>query len=192
MTLKPDRVYHIDHKPLSDKIDLVERVHEGINYAVRDGMEWCFIIEDDYYPEDYFASYADAMQQSRKNILGSEETVYYNLRNRTFATFHHPRRASLFTTAFRSNIPFTTIAGNNLQDPFLDIKLWGYFTIREHKEFVNAGAIGIKHSLGLCAGKGHKMIMPNEDPNLHYIGKFIKDHMALDFYRSLSEELYKP
>lgn len=195
MTVNPDKVYHINHKPKNDGVDLIERVHEGLNNAIKDGIQWCFIIEDDYYPFDYFYQYYTLMMDPNKIIIGDRSTVYYNLRNRTYAKFDHPNRSSLFTTAFRSSIPFSSIVGNNLSDPFLDIKLWRYFSHSE-KGFVNSGAFGVKHGIGKCAGRGHSMIMAYKDLNLKQLeGKLYhsikNDVEAWDFYRSLSEELYK-
>jgi hypothetical protein len=183
MTVKPDKSYFIDYKPFSEKIDLVERVRSGVNQAKAEGFEYVFIVEDDdAYPADYFESF----DIGNYSFYGSEETTYYNLRSRTYSQFHHRLRSSLFITGFY--IP--ALEGFNWHAPrnrFLDVSLWNHAE-QQPKQFIKTGAVGIKHNLGLCAGKGHVMRGANTDDNLEKL-KELTDADQFNFYSDLMKSL---
>lgn len=186
MTLKPERSYFIDYKPVSDGVDLLERVQKGVEMAKAGGFDLVFIIEDDdAYPADYFQRF-DLEQYA---FMGSYQTVYYNLRNRTFNTFNHAHRSSLFTTAFR----ISALEGFIWQAPrrrFLDIALWEYAEnmALPRQLLAQTGAIGIKHNLGLCAGKGHVTRGANVDESLQWL-KDNTDAEQFEFYSRLMKKL---
>lgn len=179
MTIKPDKSYFIDYKPESDKVDLVDRIKKGVELAKADGFKYTFIIEDDdAYPSNYFESF----DIGNYSFYGSEETIYYNLKNRTYTKFHHPLRSSLFITGFY--IP--SLEGFNWYAPknrFLDVSLWG-FAEGQRQQFVKTGALGIKHNLGLCAGRGHVMTGKFNDHNLEKL-KELTDTDQFVFYNDL-------
>jgi hypothetical protein len=183
MTVKPDHSYFIDYKPTSENIDLVERVQKGVEMAKADGFEYVFIVEDDdAYPADYFSKFDIG------NFLfyGSEETTYYNIKNRTYNHFNHPGRSSLFITGFH----IAALSGFNWYAPrnkFLDVSLWAHAE-REPKQFVKTGAIGIKHNLGLCAGKGHVQLGKHSDNGLEWL-KANTDKEQFDFYTKMMDKL---
>lgn len=185
MKTYPDKVYHINYTPKSEGYDLIDRVIEGTMRAKADGIDWCFIIEnDDYYPVRFFDGYLPYFE--RHDFIGDQYTVYYNLRNLTHKEFSHPHRSSLFTTAFRIS------ALNNFEwprdeNPFLDIELWKYARFKR-RAFINTGAIGIKHGLGLCGGKGHKMHMQNHDQDLNWLSSHV-DEISFQFYKGMIEKL---
>jgi hypothetical protein len=180
MTLKPDAFFHINHEPESLKFDLVERVRAGVSKAIVHGVDLCFILEnDDYVTPDYFERFGNM----KEDFFGQSNSWYYNLRNRTFKNFNHPGRASLFTTGFRiSALDRFTWPENT---PFLDIKLWQYANTYNKKcKFVETGAIGIKTGIGLCGGKGHRMIFENTDPELKWLKSRV-DKESFEFYTKL-------
>jgi len=184
MEVKPDKSYLIDYKPQSEKIDLVERVKKGVELAKTDGFDVVFIIEDDdFYPADYFQQF----NRRDYTFWGSEQTVYYNLKNRTFALFTHPGRSSLFITGFRISAldTFPWIAPKNR---FLDIALWEYAAKVGNPQFVTTCAVGIKHNLGLCAGRGHEMRGKNNDESLEFL-KWNVDPEAYTFYTDLMKRI---
>lgn len=187
MTLKPDRIYHINHRPETERFDLISRVLKGVSIAKADGFDICFIIEnDDYYPANYFENYMKVFE--KYDFIGEDKTTYYNLKNLTYKTFTHDYRSSLFTTAFR-------ISALNLfkwpsdHSPFLDIDMWKYARFKR-RMFIKTGAIGIKHALGLCGGKGHQMNMPNSDLNFEWLAARV-DKMSLEFYKGMAGQLNK-
>lgn len=185
MTLKPDRSYFIDYPPASNKIDLVERVKRGVEQAKSDGFEYVFVFEDDdFYPSTYFemfdiGSYA---------FYGSQETWYYNLRDLTYSNFQHPHRSSLFITGFNVNY----LKHFNWQAPknkFLDVSLWEHANTTEGvRQFVHPGAIGMKHNLGLCAGRGHVNPGKNKDLEMIWLKENV-DSTAFEFYTDLMKRL---
>jgi hypothetical protein len=182
MTLKPDQSYNINYKPESDRFDLTERVKQGWKLAKQDGIEWCCIVEnDDFYPADYFETIFSE-DKSQYSFIGNDMTTYYNLKNKTWRTWRHNLRASLFTTCFKTDV-MDDFRWSNGNTPFLDVSIWEYAELFT-KHFIYANAIGIKHGLGKCGGKGHKMIMENQDNNLEYL-KSIVDKESFEFYSKL-------
>lgn len=183
MIRKPDMVFHIKNKPESERYDLISRVYRGTLTAKAEGIDWCFVIEnDDYYPANYFDRFTPYFD--KYDFIGEEQTFYYNLKNLTHKTLEHKFRSSLFTTAFRIS------ALNNFEwppdtTPFLDIELWKYARFKR-RMFIKTGAIGIKHGLGMCGGKGHQMNFKN--PDLEWLKNNV-DEMGFEFYTGLMEKL---
>lgn len=185
MSASPEKVYHINYTPVGEGFDLIDRVFLGCVKAKNDGIDWVFIFEnDDYYPFNYFDRFLPYME--KYDFIGQDFTTYYNLQNLTYRTFDHPHRSSLFTTAFRIS------ALNNFEwpdnsKPFLDIELWKYARFKRRK-FIETGAMGMKHGLGLCGGKGHQFNMPGKDNDLVYLRQHT-DEIGFQFYRTMSEKL---
>lgn len=178
--------YIMNDSPKSTDCDLVPRIKQGIEFAKKDGFEWVFIIEsDDSYPIDYFARYLPYMD--RYDFIGDQNSLYYNIKTKRYRAFKHPRRASLFTTAFRVSAlhRFKWPPDNTL---FLDIKLWQYAKNFKCK-FIDSGAVGIKgHGFGKHGGKGHTMLLAHEDPNLAFLKSAVSDVNFL-FYTDLMKRL---
>lgn len=178
-------IFHINHEPLTPGFDLVDRIKRGVGMAAAERIDWCFVIEnDDFYPVDYFDQFLPFMKES--DFMGDDHTTYYNLQNCTYRTFDHPYRSSLFTTAFRIS------ALNNFDwptndKPFLDIDIWKYARHKRRK-FIDSGALGIKHGLGLCGGKGHYMRAKHEDFGLSWLQRHT-DEIGFEFYSRMIEKL---
>lgn len=185
MSVYPDFIHHINDSPIDDQVDLIPRIQKGVHLAAEAGVDWCFIIEnDDYYPVNYFERFLPHME--RHDFIGDQLTTYYNLRNNTYQRFSHPYRSSLFTTAFRIS------ALNNFEWPeydnvFLDIELWKYAR-HKRRTFINTGAVGVKHGIGLCGGKGHVMKMKEKDSDLSWLSKNV-DERSFQFYKGMIEKL---
>lgn len=175
---KPEKSYFIDYAPRSGAIDIVERVFCGIEMAKEDGFDFVFIIEsDDFYDSTYFNHIPDA------DFIGESNTIYYNLRNKTYQNFSHPGRSSLFTTGFK----ISALKGfrPNHNERFLDISLWKHANMTGKKMvFRETGAIGIKHGIGLCGGKGHEMRMKHSDQELEWLKEHV-DSDAYEFYKNV-------
>jgi hypothetical protein len=184
MTRKPDEIIHVNYPAISNDMDLAERVFYGAKAAEGKGFDLVFILEnDDAYPADYFERFG-AMQG---DLFGDDLTFYYNLKNRTFQSFPHAGRSSLFTTGFRiSSVKGFQFSGNQ----FLDIRLWKYAAERGLKRtFIHSGAVGMKHGTGLCGGKGHTMKMKNCDSNMNWLKDRV-DRESYLFYADLSRKLW--
>lgn len=180
MTIKPDHSYFIDYPPKSGDVDLVERIQKGIRQAQADGFEDCHIIEDDdFYPADYFTK----NNLERLDFIGEEKTTYYNLRNKTWQTMHHAGRSSLFLTGFKISA-LKEFNWPKRTERFLDLSLWSYAKGKK-RSYVSTGAIGIKHNVGLCGGKGHVLRMKNEDLQMEWLKANVSTDAYL-FYKSLN------
>lgn len=177
-TLKPDKIYLIDYKPKTELFDLRERLISGIKKAKSDGFNDCFIIEnDDYYPDNYL----EKMQLTNYDIVGIEESIYYNLRFKTYNIRRHLLRASLYCTGFK----ISSIEDFLFPEKYIDIRLWDF---ARHLNFdlrvLSEKPIGMKHGIGLCGGVGHKDQSGNKDTGLIWL----EDHTRLvsfEFYKKL-------
>ena len=183
-TLKPTFCYAVTYTPDSPEMDLTQRIKAGVQQAKDDGIDLVFIIEsDDNYPANYFERFEPYFVNYE--FFGDDYSTYYNLKNKTYRTWHHPGRASLFTTGFKISAlnQFNWPADN---ERFLDIKLWQYAQRRKRK-FVDTGAIGIKHGVGRTGGKGHFMRFKDVDVDL----KFLREHTngSFEFYKNIMQTL---
>ena len=171
----------IDYKPKSFKPDLTERVKAGYDEAVRLGIDWIMIIEDDdFYDKNYL--HRVLLKCDTSDFIGCEHSIYFNLKNRTWDKLIHKGRSSLYTTAFRVSA-MKNFAWHRAHDVFLDQNIWNYAK-RFRRTFIDAGAIGIKHGIGLTGGKGHTTIFKNCDPELTWLENNVSKE-SFEFYRSL-------
>lgn len=171
----------IDRPPVSNQYDLTQRVKEGVEEAKKRGHEWIVIVEDDdsYLPDHALRMWA---QFDKVDFIGSEFTIYYNLRNRSWERTSHPNHSSLFCTAFRVSA-MDNFKWHLASKVFLDLDLWKYAK-RFRRAFIEMGAIGIKHGIGLCGGKGHVQTLPNKDHNLDWLKSKV-DETSYEFYSKL-------
>lgn len=179
MTVKPDRSYFIDYLPTGKDVDLIHRIREGVGQAAHDGFNEVFIIEDDdFYPADYF----ERMQLGDNDFIGCLQTVYYHIKDRRFQVMPHSVRSSLFMTGFRISA-LKDFNWPERTSPYLDISLWNHAQ-RYKRFFTLPGAIGIKHGIGLCGGKGHWKTLKNADPDMEWLKGHV-DTEAFTFYSTL-------
>lgn len=182
-TRKPDAVYLMNFGPTSSAFDLTKRVRLGFEKAKRNGFDCVLIIEnDDYYSEDYIETMVSKWQElGRPNLLGIDSTTYYHLKKRAWRTMDHKNRSSLFTTLISCKAEFDFPSDNEV---FLDLYLWGVLkgkTFSTDKKL----AIGIKHGVGKCGGKGHSTFIYTEnDPYMSQLEKWT-DENSFIFYINL-------
>lgn len=170
------------HQPDSETCDICHRVKRGINIARSEGFTWIVIVEsDDFYPVDYLDRIIPYMKDF--DFIGDAESIYYNIRRRTFTELKHPGRASLFTTSFRISA-LDDFQWPEMTTPFLDMPLWQHARDKYRMKFIDTGTIGIKHGVGKVGGKGHAMNLKNHDPELKWLSKFV-DADAMEFYKNL-------
>jgi hypothetical protein len=185
-TVQPTDKYFIAFQPTDRQPDITKRIKNGYELAKQHGMEWVIILEDDdSYRQDHIERYSRFMD--RYDFIGDQNSLYYNIRDKRYRVFKHPRRASLFTTAFRVSAldKFRWPPDNTV---FLDIKLWQFAKTKRCK-FVDSGAVGIKaHGFGMRGGKGHIMNLPHEDPALLFL-KSVTTKQNFDFYSELIKRL---
>lgn len=184
MNLKPDKSYFIDYPPKSQQKDLVERLLKGISMARSDGFDFAFVVEsDDFYPSDYF----EKMFHPKFDLVGDDYTMYYHIRNNGYHEQKHPHRASLFTTGFR----ISSLAGLTLPrgSVFADIEIWNYAKRKRLlRKFVNGGAVGMKHGVGVVGGIGHRQKYRKFDHDWSVLASKV-DSEALQFYKDLQKKL---
>jgi hypothetical protein len=183
-TLKPDKAYFISYPPKGSEFDLVERIKMGYHLAKSEGIEKVFIIEDDdQYPSNYLEVLNSNLNGA--DFIGYEDTTYYNIRNRTWMSQTHAKRSSLFTTGFKVSAldDFIWPADHYL---WLDIRMWEHARDRRKKVTLLKGnpCTGMKHGLGLCAGKSHNRILEHNDKDLSFLRSRVEDYQ-FTFYSKL-------
>lgn len=180
MTQQPKETFFINHKPLNGEIDITLRVRLGIAAAIKEGIDVCYIVEsDDFYPSNYFW----IMDIGDNDFIGCNRSLYYNIKNKTYNEFEHKNRASLYCTGFRIS------ALKNFDWPpddtkFLDLILWKHALKGKYKLLDHSVGVGIKHGIGMRAGVGHRLVMPNKDEDYSFLKSKV-DAEAYAFYRSL-------
>lgn len=174
----------ISHTPPTDRPDLTDRIKKGCHWIDSnvDIGDWAFIIEnDDFYPADYLNAFSPHLKDY--DFIGSDRTIYYNIRNRTWEETHHPNHSSLFCTAFRVSA-MSGFKWHQAHPVFLDLDIWKYAK-RFRRKFIDTGAIGIKgHGQGLCGGKGHVQTFPNKDADMSWLQSRV-DKESFEFYSKL-------
>lgn len=170
-------VYLINHRPVSSEPDLVARIKKGVEMAKSGGYEFVFILEnDDYYPASYFDDVPDNV-----DVVGETRTIYYHLKDKRWEITHHPGHSSLFVTGFRISA-LDGFEWPKFSERFLDVSLWKHFRKQKLKEYIHySGAIGMKHGIGLCGGKGHRQWFMNDDSSQEWLKSMI-DKEAFEFY----------
>lgn len=182
---------YVDFAPVNSKPDLIARIYQGIDVVKSKGIDFVFIVEnDDMYPPEYLSKMGNP---EGYDFIGCEHSYYYNLRNLTWQRFDHAHRSSLFNTGFRisamNGFQWEQLIRKN--DVFLDIEIWKWARKRNRRKikFVEGtGSIGIKHGIGLCGGKGHRMEMINKDPEMSWLKSRV-DSGSFEFYKQLSGKL---
>jgi len=185
-TIQPKNKYFIAFKPENGKPDLVKRIKNGVQLAKNDGIDYIVLIEDDdAYPSKYLEQI-----DFNADFFGYEQTVYYNIKNRTYGEFKHRGRSSLFCTGFKVSAlddfvwpPDDTV--------FLDIKIWEFAQKKKKKITLlkNNPCLGIKgHGEGTSGGKGHRMKLKNQDNDLSFLRSRV-DPIAFEFYTDLMKRL---
>lgn len=179
--------YIIDDRPLNNEVDIVLRIKRGFDWAKSHGYEFIFILEDDdYYPDNYFSLFGDL---SGVDFVGYSDTVYYNIKHRTYEKLNHPNRSSLFCTGFRISA-LDRFNWPNDNEKFLDIKLWEYCMrySKNYRLLIDNPCLGIKgHGVGKAAGKGHVMPLKNQDKDLSFLKSRMNEE-AFTFYNDLMEK----
>lgn len=166
--------------PKDGNVDLVARFRQGVEYAKNAGFTHLYCIEsDDHYTIDYLKRPLDF------DFFGYQDTTYYHLKNRTYANFIHPRRSSLFTTAFKISAldKFVWPPDNAL---FLDLEIWKFAMRGGFKINLLKGnpCLGLKHGIGKVGGKAHGWTMKNKDNDLRFL-KSRTDTESFEFYTKL-------
>lgn len=179
-TIQPKHSIFVEEPPKDKEPDLTKRIRMGIVAARNLGIDIIYIIEDDdYYPPDYIEQHWIGSFA----FLGRSKSLYYNIRNKTYAELPHPKRSSLYNTAFRISAlqKFAWPEDNTI---FLDLHLWKHAQQWPHLLMNEVLGVGIKHGTGLTAGIGHKIVMPNKDADSSFLRSKV-DSEAFKFYQSL-------
>lgn len=187
MNPSPNFIISIVEPPKSSAVDLVPRIKQGIEVAKRNGYDNVYIVESDDY---YIANYLELMPIGDYDFIGFDNTVYYNLKTKSYQRFDHQNHSSLFCTAFKIS------ALDKFQWPhdeflWLDVALWKYAKQNNKKWKLLSDentCLGIKHGMGKVGGKGHKMDLNRKDPDLSYLKSRV-DEYSFEKYKEIMKVL---
>lgn len=178
---QPKHKIFVTEPPTTDRVDLVPRIKKGITVAKGLGIDIIYIIEsDDNYPKHYIGTHWIGSY----DFIGSTKSIYYNIRNKSYAVHSHPKHSSLYCTAFRISALEGFVWPDD-SEPFLDISLWRHAIKRGNYHLTDEPrGVGIKHGIGKCAGNGHKAHYQDVDKDDEMLKKLV-DREAYAFYKSL-------
>lgn len=183
-TKQPDVRILINTPPDNGEFDLTKRIRTGLRLANEKGIERVYIWEDDdAYPSNHIEEIEKHFVEA--DFVGYEDTTYYNIKNKTWMSQTHQKRSSLFCTAFRTEAleGFVWPADHY---PWLDIRLWEFVRDQRKKAKLLRGnpCTGIKHGIGVCAGKSHSRMLEHSDRDLSFLKSRVEDYQ-FDFYSKL-------
>lgn len=177
-TIKPAIIEIVDYPPLNGVKDITPRYRQGLKNAFAKGALVALLIEnDDWYAPTYIEQMIKGwLAAGSPSLFGIGYTTYYHLGQRRYKTLKHPKRASAMNTLISALHPLTFPPD---EDPFFDLHIWqtGGKTFFP-KEIIS---IGIKHGVGLCGGKAHKIDFKYDKQDNGLLKKVV-DKRSFDFY----------
>lgn len=184
-TYKFDEVAHVNYKPKSDQVDILDRLLYGVEELRSKGVDFVYVIEnDDYYPPNYVASSLPGWRfESLVDFVGYPQTIYYHIHSAKGKILTHNNHSSLFCTGFKIDA-LDRINWPKKNSPFIDVAIWRY-AIRSRKKIRwvrDCQPIGIKHGIGLCGGSGHRSGLKWPHDGRHIIKKYVHEKELQEFY----------
>ncbi len=182
-TLQPEIIEVVDHTPYSKDCDITQRYRKGYDRLRKRSIDVIALIEDDdYYSPDYLEIItSEWVKQGRPDLFGTTYTIYYNIRNSEWLTFHHHTRSSAMSTLIAPDLNFKWCADH---EPYFDIHIWNEIKNRKLFQPNKHICLGIKHGEGLCGGQFHtdrQDRYENEDPEKKFLIENM-DKESFDFY----------
>ena len=162
-TVQPDAVEVIDMPASGPEPDIRARIEEGVSRLKAARVERVYVWEDDdYYAPDYLERQEAAWGEGIV-LQGVKRVFYYHLPTFSFGLLH-VKNPALFVTGFKVkfwNVRKRVIGATEVN---VDNRLWA-IPMRQQKwrqktRKIDAPvvAVGMKHGIGLCGGKGHHPI----------------------------------
>lgn len=177
-TLKPEIVELINFPSTSSEKDITLRYRTGYEKLKNKGLDIiAFWENDDYYCKDYLKIMTDKwVERGKPELLGTDYTIYYHIRELAYFTFHHSERSSASSTLIRPDLNFPWCIDS---EPYTDMYLWSACPQIKDKVIFHPEKhimLGIKHGVGLAGGIGHLdelQIFIEKD----FSKEFMKTHM---------------
>lgn len=183
-TLKPELIEIINDPPLNKEKDITYRYRMGYDRLRNKGLDLiAFWEDDDYYSPDYLEKMVRTWQEKgQPQLLGTDYTIYYHIKQFAYFYFHHTERSSQLSTLIKPDMNFTWCVD---REPFTDNYLWTMCPEITQKVIFHPEkhlTIGIKHGIGMCGGKTHvdqqdRFIEKDHDKS------FLKQHMDAESYK---------
>lgn len=140
-----------------------------------------FIEDDDWYHPNYLETYLDLLKGV--DAVGEVDTMYYNIKSRSFKGMENFRHASLCQTAISKKLLYTFEAALHSGEAYFDITLWQMITkdknFKKRFFFGERLCIGIKGMPGRTGiGVGHCPQDFISDPSMAKLAVFIGNEDA--------------
>lgn len=193
-TRQPDEDAVVDYAPADNQKDLVPRYWTGINALLGEGCDLIACIEDDdWYHPTYLERLLRAwIKHGQPGLIGSNQHCYYHLRTRQYFVRPTTTNAPMMMTGLTDAVlKCRWPAATHIT---LDLDLWKQKNAsfpRKMVTFEPMPAIGIKHGIGVCGGRGHQKphgwLDRNDDDGAFL--KSIVDEKSFKFYMKMSNKL---
>jgi hypothetical protein len=184
-TIKPDIICHFNEPPISNDFDITYRYRMGYEFLKGKCDVVLFIENDDWYASNYIETMVNEwINRGKPDIIGTNHTIYYNIRFKAWFTMRHNSRSMAMSTLIKSGLNFKWCADNQ---PYTDIHLWNTIknkVIFEPKETI---CMGIKHGIGKLGGYAHvdrQERFINKDSDLSFLKSKV-DKESFEFYANI-------
>jgi glycosyltransferase involved in cell wall biosynthesis len=152
-TMQPAEVCLVNDAPLSNEKDITYRYRTGYDRLREKGLDAIALMENDdwYHPEYLETMVKEWEKQQRPDLLGTDYTTYYHIKERAYFTMFHRSRSSAMSTLIKPDMQFKWPVDH---EPYTDLHLWHHLKgviFRPERQI----CMGIKHGIGLCGGKTH-------------------------------------
>lgn len=188
-TVIPDHIEIVNDAPVTDEKDITWRYKTGYDRLRNKGFDVVALIENDDWYAPYYLEYMLKKWEmyNKPDLLGTDYTVYYHLKQKAWFTMNHPERASAMNTIIKPDLNFIWCQDN---DPYTDLHLWLHAGLNgkiiHSKNYIS---LGMKHGEGLCGGVNHVDRMErftNKDLELELLHKVMikenDDFESFNFY----------
>lgn len=183
-SIKPTAIEIVNDAPLNSDIDITWRYKLGYERLKNKGLDLiAFIEDDDWYSPDYLKFMSDQwLTWGRPDIIGTNFTIYYQIKLKKHFTMFHEQRSSAMNTLIKPDLQFAWCPDN---EPYTDLHLWNLATgLKGIVIEPPILSIGIKHGVGSCGGRSHldRLHRYKNDDN-----GFLKNIVDADSYKFYTE-----
>lgn len=199
-TFQPEIIELVNDTPLNKHPDITWRYRLGYDRLRNKGLDLIALIEDDdWYHPTYLEQIVNKwMEYGKPDLIGTDYTIYYNIKLFAHFIMIHSERASAMNTLIKPDMNFSWCPDH---EPFTDMHLWDSKNEIKNKVVMQSQtarmgldygktsekilSIGMKHGVGMCGGKSHV-------DRLHrYVNKdtdksFLKQHIDAESFKFFS------
>jgi glycosyltransferase involved in cell wall biosynthesis len=191
-TLQPE-ILIINEPPFSDQPDITYRYRVGYDLLRGRGFDVIALIEnDDWYHPEYLEYMVGQWEKNGKpDLFGTNYTIYYHLKLRSYFKLEHKNRASAMNTLIKPDLEFPWCPDTEI---YTDLHLW--VTLKGKRNILKGLticpdrilSIGMKHGEGKCGGHAHTDRLNRYNNPDDGLLKSVLDPESFKFYSQYFEQ----